>query len=190
MLQFAEACEARAHHCGNHTHVLLDVHCLFQERRCSHQPSRTHPPPFIWPCSSNALASLATCAACARSCHHIGISCFCSLRSRRHLRPLRRPRDHRHCCRLRCRFCIRCRRRRRRLCCLLPAAEHALPPRLAQGRPPAPQQRQPRPPSWLPPLWESNSTRNAFLAASSARAFLPSHGLRCPQSLCCLSKRL
>ena len=74
---------------------------------------------------------------------------------------------------------------------LLPAAEHALPPRLAQGRPPAPQQRQPRPPSWLPPLWESNSNnRNAFLAASSARAFLPSHGLRCPQSLCCLRKRL
>ena len=81
-------------------------------------PSRTHPPPFIWPCSSNALASVATCAACARSCLRICISTYCSLRSRRHLRPLRRPRDHRHCCSLRCRFCIRCRRRRRRLCCL------------------------------------------------------------------------
>ena len=31
---------------------------------------------------------------------------------------------------------------------------------------------------------------SAFLDASSARAFLPSHGLRCQQSLCCLRKRL
>ena len=89
MLQFAEACEARAHHCGNHTHVLLDVHGLFQERRCSHRrhvptrprssglahrmpwPAWQHAQPVREAASASAnpptaaSAAAATCARCA-----------------------------------------------------------------------------------------------------------------------------